>query len=161
MNKISTAFLNLATCIVTFDSGMMMTKTISKACEECFVDMLRSNYVMENFVLFQRFPVKPEFKLYVTLNKLGRGQLLQAEETNMEDWIQTLATVNDDLDALFYYVSINPDLCTFALQRMQKKGSKTAKKGPDNNDRPLKRPRTQSTIAQKVNGIPTFCISQL
>ena len=99
-------------------NGMMMTQKVSKSCNEAFTDMLRSNYVMENFVLFQRFPVKPEFKLFVTLNKLGRGRLLQSEETDLEQWIQALATVNDDLDALFYYVSINPDLCTLALQRM-------------------------------------------
>eukprot|EP00797_Seminavis_robusta_P004301 Sro127_g060870.2 (157) ;mRNA; r:68486-68956 len=99
----------------------MMTQKVSKPCKDAFVDMLRSNYVIENFVLFQRFPVKPEFKLFVTLNKLGRGRLLQAQETNLEQWIQALATVNDDLDALFYYMSINPDLCKLALQRMNAK----------------------------------------
>ncbi|CAB9502095.1 expressed unknown protein [Seminavis robusta] len=102
-------------------NGMMMTQKVSKPCKDAFVDMLRSNYVIENFVLFQRFPVKPEFKLFVTLNKLGRGRLLQAQETNLEQWIQALATVNDDLDALFYYMSINPDLCKLALQRMNAK----------------------------------------
>jgi hypothetical protein len=92
-------------------------QAITPVCKEAFVDMLLANYVLENFVLFQRFPVKPEFKLFVTLNKLGRGRLLQSEDYSSERWIQALATVNDDLDALFYYVSINPDLCTLALQK--------------------------------------------
>lgn len=95
-----------------------LSQTVSPNCKHAFVDMLRSNYLLENFVLFQRFPVKPEFKLFVTLNKLGRGRLLQNEEVDMEQWVQALATVNDDLDALFYYVSINPDLCTLAWKSM-------------------------------------------
>lgn len=120
-------------------NGMMMTQRVSKACKDAFVDMLRSNYVMENFVLFQRFPVKPEFKLFVTLNKLGRGRLLQSEETNLEQWIQALATVNDDLDALFYYVSINPDLCTLSLQKMNAKDTIAS--------RPIKRRKMSAVIA--------------
>lgn len=119
-------------------NGMMMTQKVSKSCKGAFVDMLRSNYVMENFVLFQRFPVKPEFKLFVTLNKLGRGRLLKSEEADLEQWIQALATVNDDLDALFYYVSINPDLCTLSLERMMN-GSK------DLASRPNKKRKTSLT----------------
>jgi len=122
-------------------NGGAVNQTVSKSCKESFVDTLRSNYVMENFVLFQRFPVKPEFKLFVTLNKLGRGKLLQNEETNPEQWVQALATVNDDLDALFYYVSINPDLCTLSLQRMNEKSEIALTR------RPNKKRRTYGSAA--------------
>ena len=137
-------------------NGMMMTRTVSKPCKEAFVDMLRSNYVMENFVLFQRFPVKPEFKLFVTLNKLGRGRLLQNEETNMEQWVQALATVNDDLDALFYYVSINPDLCNFALERMKENQAKEEHVL----DRPTKRQKMSTTVSLKKSAYVLESIMQ-
>lgn len=125
-------------------NAVALTQKVSKTCKDSFVDMLRSNYVMENFVLFQRFPVKPEFKLFVTLNKLGRGRLLQNEETNMEQWVHALATVNDDLDALFYYVSINPDLCNFALEKMKEK---RAKADPASDERPNKRQKILTTTS--------------
>jgi hypothetical protein len=134
-------------------NGMMMTQKVSKPCKEAFVDMLRSNYVMENFVLFQRFPVKPEFKLFVTLNKLGRGRLLQAEETNVAQWIQALATVNDELDALFYYMSINPDLCTLALQRMNGSNDKDAASRPKKKQKTLSVANT--SLANLSSGVGT------
>lgn len=85
--------------------------TISKPCQAAFVEMLHQNYKLETLVLFQRFPVKKEFKLYLTLNKYGRGKLLMNHETEREDWIQAIHKVNDDLDSIFYYLSINPSLC--------------------------------------------------
>ncbi|CAB9526914.1 expressed unknown protein [Seminavis robusta] len=85
--------------------------TISKACQAAFVEMLHQNYVLETLVLFQRFPVKKEFKLYLTLNKYGRGKLLMSHASEREDWIQAIHKVNDDLDSIFYYLSINPSLC--------------------------------------------------
>lgn len=101
------------------------SQPVTAACKAAFVDTLRSNYVLENFVLFQRFPVKPEFKLFVTLNKLGRGRLLLNEEIDPEKWVQALEAVNDDIDAIFYYMSINPDLCSLALENMKERDSKT------------------------------------
>ena len=85
---------------------------ISKACQQAFVEMLHQNYVLETLVLFQRFPVKKEFKLYLTLNKYGRGKLLNSHSTQRAQWIQAIHKVNDDLDSIFYYMSINPSLCS-------------------------------------------------
>jgi len=85
--------------------------SISKACQQAFVEMLHQNYALETLVLFQRFPVKKEFKLYLTLNKYGRGKLLMSHSTQREQWIQAIHKVNDDLDSIFYYMSINPSLC--------------------------------------------------
>ena len=100
----------------------------------------------------------PEFKLYVTLNKLGRGRLLQNEVTDMEQWVQALATVNDDLDALFYYVSINPDLCNFALGKMNEKKAKE-KSGPD--ERPSKRQKVLLTGASDYLASQTKFVRRL
>ena len=85
--------------------------TISKICQRAFVEMLHQNYALETLVLFQRFPVKKEFKLYLTLNKYGRGKLLMAHETQRADWVTAIHKVSDDLDSIFYYLSINPNLC--------------------------------------------------
>lgn len=120
-----------------------LSRPVSRPCKEAFEDMLRSNYVMENFILFQRFPVMPEFKLFVTLNRLGRGRLLQNEVTDMEQWVQALATVNDDLNALFYYVSINPDLCNFALEKMKEEQAEYSD--------PNERPRKKQKVLEKTN----------
>lgn len=86
--------------------------TISKVCQQAFVEMLHQNFVLETLVLFQRFPVKKEFKLYLTLNKYGRGDLLMSHTTEREDWVQAIHKVSDDLDSIFYYLSINPNLCS-------------------------------------------------
>jgi hypothetical protein len=86
--------------------------TISSRCQEAFVEMLHQNYTLETLVLFQRFPVKKEFKLFLTLNKYGRGKLLMSHDSTREKWIQAIEKVSDDLDSIFYYVSINPSICS-------------------------------------------------
>lgn len=86
--------------------------TITTACQQAFVEMLHHNYCLESVVLFQRFPVKKEFKLYLTLNKFGRGRLLKNHGTDREHWVQAIHKVIDDLDSIFYYLSINPALCS-------------------------------------------------
>lgn len=85
--------------------------TVSPKCQEAFGEMLHQNYSLETLVLFQRFPVKREFKLYLTLNKYGRGKLLMNHDNTREQWIQYIHKVSDDLDSIFYYLSVNPNLC--------------------------------------------------
>ena len=96
--------------------------TISKVCQQAFVEMLHQNYALETLVLFQRFPVKKEFKLYLTLNKYGRGKLLMAHDTERIDWVKAIHKVNDDLDSIFYYLSINPNLCRHCDNDDEKEG---------------------------------------
>lgn len=102
---------NLESFTLSRGAGARFRPTISKVCQAAFVEMLHQNYCLETLVLFQRFPVKKEFKLYLTLNKYGRGKLLMNHSTQKENWIQAIHKVNDDLDSIFYYVSINPALC--------------------------------------------------
>jgi len=84
---------------------------ISKVCQDAFVEMLQHNFTLETLVLFQRFPVKEEFKLYLTLNKYGRKEFLRSHTMDRGDWIRTIYKVGDDLDSIFYYLSMNPGLC--------------------------------------------------
>jgi hypothetical protein len=100
-------------------TGARFRPITSQVCQTAFVDMLHQNYVLETLVLFQRFPVKKEFKLYLTLNKYGRGKLLMSHASEREDWIQAIYKVNDDLDSIFYYLGINPSLCSHCFDQQE------------------------------------------
>lgn len=74
------------------------------------------NYSLEQLRLLEDFllPSKtltPKVGLYLKLNGLGRGKFFRKRVIRKCDWIAQFAHVNDDLDALFYFLSLNPLLC--------------------------------------------------
>lgn len=86
---------------------------VTTKCRKAFLQMLQYNYQLEKFFLFRKYPLSREFKLYSSLNKMGRGDLLQKQDNAHcpDEWVNKLAQVKDDLNAIYYFVSCNPTLC--------------------------------------------------
>ena len=58
--------------------------------------------------------IKSKIEYYMRLNAVGRGPLINSGQANRVEWVNMLVSVRDDLDCLFYFISINPTLCQFA-----------------------------------------------
>lgn len=79
------------------------------------------NYVLERLDITLRNdhgpPVDPELHFYLQLNRMGRKLLLEGNGRDKEvasraDWIDRLSGCEDDLSAVFYFLSHNPLLCS-------------------------------------------------
>jgi hypothetical protein len=76
----------------------------------------RKNFQLESFVLFPEDDENAEQQknLYLKLNAGGRKRLFEQEPTaaaSKSDWVDVITNTRDDLDCVFYYLSINPSLC--------------------------------------------------
>jgi hypothetical protein len=60
--------------------------------------------------------MKEKVEYYMHLNEVGRGSLLRSERgfANRAEWVEMLISVINDLDCLFYFISMNPTLCQYA-----------------------------------------------
>jgi hypothetical protein len=100
------------------------------AVEEAFVKLLQSNYTLQkvDFLTVEQkgeedtedddewFSLdaskRTELDLYLRLNKRGRKNLLLGNGVSRFKWVDTFAKdLTNDLDALHYYVRMNPWLC--------------------------------------------------
>ncbi|CAB9526036.1 expressed unknown protein [Seminavis robusta] len=90
--------------------------------QEAMIDMLQENNMTlteinvllssdnDNAAEDETFLQKQEF--FLRLNRLGRKRLLQLSPADRRPWIETLATVSNDVSSLFYFLSKNPTLCS-------------------------------------------------
>jgi hypothetical protein len=77
-----------------------------------------SNFCLEHMEIvmkdvhgvFGRYWADSELDFYLRLNRLGRSRLLQSP-TTPNDWITILSKCHDDVSSLFYFLSVNPQLC--------------------------------------------------
>jgi hypothetical protein len=80
--------------------------------------MLEKNYELERLVVSSaEKSVKDKVEYYMRLNEVGRGTLLRDGKATREHWVEMLISVSNDLDCLFYFVTMNPSLCQFANTR--------------------------------------------
>ena len=49
-------------------------------------------------------------RFFLKLNHAGRRELLEPNEASRNEWVETLIGHQDDLDVLFYFLSMNPSL---------------------------------------------------
>ena len=79
------------------------------------------NYVLERLDITLRNdlgpPVDPELHFYLQLNRMGRKHLLgrngnDKDAASRDDWIDRLSACEDDLSAVYYFLSHNPLLCS-------------------------------------------------
>ena len=96
------------------------TLFFSTPVQEAFVSMLeRKNFALLSvtFILSQSAEVRnlemeDMVEYFLVLNRSGRKILLEDPTTvSTEQWISTLISAKDSLDALFYFLSTNPSLC--------------------------------------------------
>jgi hypothetical protein len=103
--------------------------TFGAAVEEAFVSTLRTNYTLQKMECFTTSDDsskyisldaghRTEMELYLRLNEQGRKRLMGSYTRNT--WTDALANHAHDLDALFYYLQINPWLMTNAHERPKK-----------------------------------------
>ena len=77
--------------------------------------MLDKNYGLERLVVdSNEKSIKSKIEYYMRLNAVGRGPLINSGQANRVEWVNMLVSVRDDLDCLFYFISMNPTLCQFA-----------------------------------------------
>jgi hypothetical protein len=77
--------------------------------------MLERNYELERLVVdSSEKSIKSKIEYYMRLNAVGRGPLLSSGQANRVEWVNMLISVRDDLDCLFYFISMNPTVCQFA-----------------------------------------------
>mgnify|MGYP003865780987 CR=1 FL=1 len=90
----------------TNSSGSWNTRT-------AFLNMLRTNYTLfESALVFHPGFLRPESDLYLKLNHVGRGRLLENANVKKDEWVNALIKVRDDIDCLFYFLITNPSLCS-------------------------------------------------
>jgi hypothetical protein len=92
-----------------------VSKKIGPKGIAALTNMLDKNYDLERLVVdSNEKSIKSKIEYYMRLNAVGRGQLINSGQANRVEWINMLISVHDDLDCLFYFISMNPTVCQFA-----------------------------------------------
>ena len=88
------------------------TGSMKRKTQEAYAKMLETNYTLEELEFQDEDEsLQPQMEMYLKLNACGRGQLLlQSTATNREDWISALLRIHDELDCIFYLLSLNPTI---------------------------------------------------
>lgn len=95
-----------------------VSKSIGEKGTDALEEMLEKNYELQRLVVSSAEKgVKEKVEFYMRLNEVGRGSLLRDGKATREQWVEMLSTVVNDLDCLFYFLSMNPALCQFANTR--------------------------------------------
>jgi len=91
-------------------------RKLTMGSQKAFVEMMRKNCTLERISLVElEDDIQAEMDMFTRLNRCGRKRLLQ--QLNNEtperrlDWIDTMSLVSNELDCLFYLLSIKPSLC--------------------------------------------------
>ena len=99
------------------------TSVFSSSIQESLVTMLeKKNLTIERIEL--RGNVESEgrgivLKMmhFAKLNRLGRKYLLENPNAPHGKWVETLASTRNDLNALYYFLSLNPSLCDLTSRK--------------------------------------------
>jgi len=85
----------------------------TQPAQDAFERMLEVNFSLESFRLFTcEVQNTPEFQMYLRLNRVGRKLLLNPKGSpTRRDWTDVMGRVSDNLDCLFYLLSVNPFIC--------------------------------------------------
>lgn len=75
---------------------------------KAYADMVKINYSLEELEFQDDEESLPEIVMYLQLNTEGRSQLLQSTTTSRDDWIRMIMQLQDNLDCVFYLLSLNP-----------------------------------------------------
>jgi hypothetical protein len=105
--------LTMNTTLKKIEVGV--SKSIGEKGTDALEEMLEKNYELQRLVVSSAEKgVKEKVEFYMRLNEVGRGSLLRDGKATREQWVEMLSTVTNDLDCLFYFISMNPALCQFA-----------------------------------------------
>ena len=77
---------------------------------DTFTTMLQHNHVLR-FLTFQGLDWNnPEVDFYLRLNRAGRQALLQ-NANDKRQWMETLIQQKEDIALVYYFLSLNPEVC--------------------------------------------------
>jgi hypothetical protein len=89
-----------------------VSKDLGDKGMEALTSMLENNYELERLVVSNsEKSVKDKVEYYLRLNEVGRGALLRDGKATREQWVEMLIACTEDLDCLFYFITMNPALC--------------------------------------------------
>lgn len=87
------------------------TGSTTHKTQEAYIKMLETNYSLEELEFQDEDEsLQPQIDMYLKLNACGRGQLLQSATTTRNDWISALLKIHDELDCIFFLLSLNPNM---------------------------------------------------
>jgi hypothetical protein len=97
-------------CLTHFHNYQSTQVRVPPEMRQAQLEMLERNFTLGYFLLFSQDDVTRE-NLYFKLNLGGRWQLFLNDEAPKSSWLDMLCNHREDLDCLYYYLSINPSLC--------------------------------------------------
>ena len=92
---------------------MLQMERLSQAFLEPFAEVMASNIALGELLIgpvHQRIHFCDRVRFCLKLNQAGRKELLEPNEASRNQWVETLVANVDDLDVLFYFLSMNPSL---------------------------------------------------
>jgi hypothetical protein len=85
---------------------------LSQSVKDAFERMLEENYMLRSLKVYSGSENIQEFRMYLRLNRVGRSNLLDPKSrVSRVDWVNAIHQVSDNLDCIFYCLSVNPFLC--------------------------------------------------
>jgi hypothetical protein len=87
---------------------------LTSISQQTFARAIQHNYYLKSLELMNGSVHLAEIRFYLSMNTLGRAQLLLEGTNNMSnshEWVDKLISQRDNVSALFYLLSMNPLLC--------------------------------------------------
>jgi hypothetical protein len=89
-----------------------ISSNIGPTGENALTNMLEKNYELERLIIdSNEMSIQRKIEYYIRLNNVGRGQLINGGQANRIEWVTMIISVRDDLDCVYYFISMNPTLC--------------------------------------------------
>lgn len=108
--------LTVNTTVKKIEVGI--SKQVSDKSTAALKEMLENNYELERLVVSSaKKDIKDKIEHFMRLSGVGRGSLLRDGKATREQLVDMLISVSNDLDCLFYFITMNPSLCQFANTR--------------------------------------------
>lgn len=85
---------------------------IRKAFIDCLSRVIPKNFTLEEISIgfvHQKIEFDGKVKFFLKLNQAGRSRLMEAKSSR-QDWIEMINRYRDDLDVLFYFLTMNPSV---------------------------------------------------
>jgi 3-methyladenine DNA glycosylase AlkC len=77
--------------------------------QTAFLTMLRRNCTLERLSLFDSADLQRDIDFWLALNRMGRKRVMN-ENATKEDWLQVITWSLVDLDCIYFFLSMKPEL---------------------------------------------------
>lgn len=101
---------------------------VAKEVSQSFLDMLETNYSLEELELYTIPCHDARIKFLLKLNVAGRGRLIENNTATAKDWVDSIVKHSQDESVVFYLMSKNPSLCQLARTTNNERKSRPRKR---------------------------------